>query len=225
VLAERKRLGLIVPSSNSVMEVDFYRNLPPDMTLHVARMYLYDTTVAGEEEMLDVHFPKALSDLATVMPDAIVFGCTSAGALRGNAYDEELCAKITQVAGCQSISVIASVRQMLEKLKLQKIAVITPYIEALNQRIKASLEADGVSVEAIHGLGIDHNHSIGMVEPNDILKFTMEKVHGLAMDGVFLSCTNFRAMDVYEKLQEKLGMPVITSNQIALKFALEALQK
>lgn len=206
------------------MEVDFYRNLPLDITLHVARMYLYDTTVAGEEEMLDVHFPKALSDLTTVMPDAVVFGCTSAGALRGNAYDAELCAKITEVAGCPSISVIAGVRRMLEKLKLQKIAVITPYIEALNQRIRASLEADGVEVAAMHGLGIDHNHSIGMVKPEEILAFAMEKVQGLAVDGLFLSCTNFRAMDVYRKLQESLGMPVITSNQVALAEALETLQ-
>ncbi|WP_227767328.1 maleate cis-trans isomerase family protein [Zhaonella formicivorans] len=224
-MTERKRLGLIVPSSNSVMEVDFYRNLPEDITLHVARMYLYDTTVAGEEEMLDVHFPKALSDLATVVPDAVVFGCTSAGALRGNAYDAKLCEKITEVAKCPSISVIASVRKAIEKLKLHKVAVITPYIEALNQRIKASLEADGVEVAAIHGLGIDHNHSIGMVKPEEIFQFTMEKVQGLTVDGVFLSCTNFRAMEVYKELQAKLGLPVITSNQVALEAALEVLGK
>jgi maleate isomerase len=224
-LSSSKRIGLIVPSSNSVMEVDFYRNLPKNITLHVARMYLYDTTVAGEEEMLDAHFPKALSDLATVVPDAVVFGCTSAGALRGNDYDAELCKRITDVAKCPSVSVIASARKATERLKLKKIAVITPYIEALNQRIKASLEDDGVEVVAIHGLGIDHNHSIGMVEPEKIHQFTMEKVKGLAIDGVFLSCTNFRAMEVYKDLQEELGVPVITSNQVALESALEVLQK
>ena len=42
------RIGMIVPSSNTVAEVDFYRRLPPDCTLHTARMYLEETTPEGE---------------------------------------------------------------------------------------------------------------------------------------------------------------------------------
>lgn len=87
---KRKRLGLIVPSSNTVMEVDLCRNLPESVSLHVARMHLLNGTVAEEEEMLDIHFPRALNDLATIQPDVVVFGCTSAGAMRGNVYEAEL---------------------------------------------------------------------------------------------------------------------------------------
>ena len=47
------RVGLLIPSPNSVMEVDFYRSLPHDTTLHTARMYMPDMTVASEERMLD----------------------------------------------------------------------------------------------------------------------------------------------------------------------------
>ncbi len=46
------RVGLIVPSSNTVIEVDFYRRLPADATLHTARMYLEQTTPEGESVML-----------------------------------------------------------------------------------------------------------------------------------------------------------------------------
>ena len=45
------RVGLIVPSSNSVIEVDFYRRLPADTTLHTARMYLVQTTPEGESRV------------------------------------------------------------------------------------------------------------------------------------------------------------------------------
>jgi maleate isomerase len=93
------------------------------------------------------------------------------------------------------------------------------------ERIPAINAQKTANTVAIHGLGIDHNHSIGMVEPEKIHQFTMEKVKGLAIDGVFLSCTNFRAMEVYKDLQEELGVPVITSNQVALESALEVLQK
>lgn len=33
------------------------------------------------------------------------------------------------------------------------VAVITPYVDEMNQRIKASLEDDGYEVAAIHGMG------------------------------------------------------------------------
>lgn len=221
------RIGLIVPSSNTVLEVDFYQNLPEDVTLHTARMYLYDTTVEGEEEMLDVHFPKALYDLATVEPDVIVFGCTSAGALRGNVYDDQLCQTIERVGKCDSISVIKSVRMEVVRRGLDRLLVVTPYIDSLNERIKASLEDQGTEVTAIYGLGIDHNHSIGMVDPEEIIDFTLSKydLHKEDIDGIFLSCTNFRAMQVRKAIEDKTGIPVITSNQAAFDATLAMLKK
>ncbi len=48
-----KRVGLLVPSSNTVMEADFYRNLPASVTVHTGRMYMESTTVQGEGLMLD----------------------------------------------------------------------------------------------------------------------------------------------------------------------------
>lgn len=220
-----QRLGLIVPSSNSVMEVDFYRYLPNHITLHVARMYLRDTTVAGEEEMLDCHFPGALRDLATVEPQAILFGCTSAGALRGNTYDTELCRRISETAHCPAISTVASVRESLKKRGLNRVAVITPYIKSLNERIQASLEADGLEVALISGLGIDYNFAIASVSPEEILSFTLKTIEGENIDGIFLSCTNFHALDVRDRLEYLTGLPVVTSNQAALEQALRVLNQ
>ena len=109
------RVGLIVPSSNSVIEVDFYRRLPADATLHTARMYLEETTPEGESAMLDDHLPVAINDLRSARPDVMVFGCTSAGALRGNAYEAELIKRIADETGAQTFSVAASVRRVIRE--------------------------------------------------------------------------------------------------------------
>ena len=77
------RVGLLVPSSNTVMEVDFYRHLPAAATVHTGRMYMEATTVKGEEEMLDKHCLPAAADVATAKPDLMVFGCTSGGGVAG----------------------------------------------------------------------------------------------------------------------------------------------
>jgi len=77
-----RRLGLLLPSSGTVQEVDFYRRVPPDVTVHAARMHLPTTSPADEVRMLDAHVLPAAADLATIRPDVVVFSCTSAGALR-----------------------------------------------------------------------------------------------------------------------------------------------
>ena len=77
----------MIPSSNTMMEVDFARDVPPGISVHTARMFMEDTTPAGENRMLDEFALPAARDLGTARPDVVVFGCTSAGALRGNDYD------------------------------------------------------------------------------------------------------------------------------------------
>jgi len=216
------RVGLIVPSSNTVAEVDFYRRLPTRATLHTARMYLDEVTPEDEAVMLDEHLPGAVRDLATAHPDVVVFACTSAGALRGNTAEEELVGRIASGTGARAISVAAAVRKAIATRGARRVAVVTPYVESVNQRIRASLEEDGVEVTAADGMGIVANGHIGAVEPEQIVEFACRKRHGRA-DLLFISCTNFRALEARERIEQQLRVPVVTSNHAALDAVLEFL--
>ncbi len=218
-----RRVGLLVPSSNTVMEFDLWRALPPGATLHTARMYLEDTTPEGENRMLDEHVLPAARDLATARPDLIVFGCTSAGALRGNDYDAELCRRISALSGVPTVSVIASIRRAIAASGARRVGVVTPYVDALNQRIKESVEADGVEVVGIAGLGISDNFEIAAVPVEGILDFAERALGGLAIDLAFVSCTNFPAVEALPELERRLGLPVVTSNQAAIAAVLASL--
>ena len=123
------RVGLMIPSSNTMMEVDFARELPPGAALHTARMFMEDTTPAGESRMLDEFALPAARDLGTARPDVVVFGCTSAGALRGNNYDTELCERISELTGAPTVSTIGAVRAAIEASGAASIGVITPYVD------------------------------------------------------------------------------------------------
>jgi maleate isomerase len=218
------RIGLLIPSSNTVMEVDFYRNLPSSVAVHTGRMYMEATTVQGEELMLDQHTIPTAQILATCNPDMVVFGCTSAGALRGNDYDAELCRRLTDITGVPTISVIESVRRDLKATGGSTVAILTPYVDELNQRIRASVEADGFEVVAMHGMGISHNFDIAQVQPPEILKFAQEKLGAkLTADILFVSCTNFQAVAALPLLREHYGDAVVTSNQAALDAVRQAL--
>jgi len=211
------RVGLLIPSSNTVMEVDFYRHLPHDVTLHTGRMYMESTTPEGEGLMLDEYAMPAARDLGTAKPDIVVFGCTSAGALRGIAYDQELCARIEDVTGALVVSVINAVREGISRRSAARIGVVTPYVDALNEKIQASIQEDGVEVAAIHGLGITDNFAIAAVTPEEIAGFAESKLGGLDVDLVFASCTNLHAVDAIAMIEARLGVPAMTSNLAALE--------
>jgi maleate isomerase len=218
------RVGLIVPSSNTVAEPDFYRRLPPEATLHTARIYLDEVTPAEEAVMLDEHLPGTLRDLATVRPDVVVFACTSAGALRGKAYESALIDRIGSVTGARAVvSVAAAVRAAIVREGAQRVGVATPYSEAINDTIRDSFEEDGIPVDEIYGMGIVSNASIGSVPPADIVAFASELYRDSKIDLLFVSCTNFRAFEAREEISAELGVPVLTSNQVAFEAALEPL--
>jgi maleate isomerase len=218
------RVGLIVPSSNTVAEVDFYRRLPPDATLHTARMHLVETTPEGESAMLDDHLPAAIADLASARPDIVVFGCTSAGALRGNAYEAELIGRIADETGAETISVAAAVRGGILARTSGRVGIVTPYVQSLNDKIRESLEADGIEVARIHGLGITENFAIADVDPERITRFAQECFKDGGIDLLFASCTNFRAFDARADIEQVLGVPVVTSNHAALEATLDRIE-
>ncbi len=222
------RVGLMIPSSNTMMEVDFARALPAGTALHTARMFMADTTPAGESRMLDEFALPAARDLGTARPDVVVFGCTSAGALRGNDYDAELCERIRELTGAPTVSTIGAVRAAIQASGAARIGVITPYVDELNEKIRASVEADGVRVVAISGLGITDNFEIAEVGHDAIVTFAVAALGPLAagdaIDLVFASCTNFGAMAARPAITRRLGLPVVTSNQAVLEAAVTRLQ-
>lgn len=211
------RVALIVPSSNTVMENDLHGALPKArFTVHTDRMYLVETSREAEIRMIEAHAPAAAADLGTLNPDLLVFGCTSAGSLFGLDYDHEVCRKLGEIAGCPAQGVISAAAEALDRLGVTRLAVITPYVEDLTESVAAAARTGGREVVAAHGMGISVNVELADPAPADIVAFARERLAGVAFDGIFVSCTNFRAYEAREQLAETLGVPVVTSNSAVI---------
>lgn len=208
----RIRIGLLVPSSNTVMENDLHAGLPKDRyTVHTARMYLEETTRAGEIEMIEQHAPKAAADAGTAGLDLLVFGCTSAGSLFGLDYDRKVCKDLGALAKCSSLGTISAVNDSLDARGFKKLAVITPYIDDLTQAVAGAAANANRKIVAAHGMGIDVNVELATPTPSEIVSFAVDRLHGVEMDGLFVSCTNFRALEAVKELESAFGVPVVTS--------------
>lgn len=213
----RLRIALLVPSSNTVMENDLHRGLPADgYTVHTDRMYLVETTREAEIRMIEDFAPQAAGDLGTLKPDLLVFGCTSAGSLFGLDYDASVCADLGARAGCEPLGVISAVSGALGRAKAKRIAVITPYNEDLTRSVANAIAIDGREIVAAHGMGITDNVALADPTPDDIVAFARSKLAGASFDLLFVSCTNFRALEGKGRLEAAFGVPVVTSNSAVI---------
>jgi maleate isomerase len=210
------RIGLIVPSSNTVMEPDFHRHLD-DSVVSTTRIFLESVTRDAEVRMLEEDLPKAIELLRTTAPDAVVFGCTSAGALGTLAHDDRIGEMIQAGTGARAITVLSSVLTQLRRIGPRRLAVFTPYVEDLTNSIAASLAEGGYAPVRAVGMGIQANLDIGRVNPEEIADFVESQIEGSDADCAFLSCTNWRAVEAIESLRRKLGFPIVTSNQAAIE--------
>lgn len=211
-----KRIALLVPSSNTVMENDLHAALPKSkFTVHTDRMYLVDTTREAEIRMVEEFAPKAAADLGTVNPDLLVFGCTSAGSLFGLDYDRKVCGDLGKIAGCKPLGVISSVESALNRENAKRVAVLTPYNEDLTKSV-ASAVAEGRQIVSASGMGITDNVALADPTPEEIFQFGVEKLKGLEFDSIFISCTNFRAFEAVELFKAKFQVPVVTSNSAVI---------
>jgi maleate isomerase len=214
---DRNRIGLLVPSSNTVMENDLHAHLDKARyTVHTARMYLEHTTAEAERLMLDRDAPSAADLVGTARPDVLVFGCTSAGSLGGVAHDRRYCDDLGERAGCRGIGVMSSLVDRVREHGLRRVAVITPYIDELTASVARGLAGDDLDVVTSAGMGISVNIDLARPTPEEITRFVLASISGAEIDGIVISCTNFRSLDARTAITAQTGLPVITSNSAVL---------
>ncbi len=219
---ERMKIGLVVPSSNTSTEPDFYRVMPDNVSLHSHRIWLEDTTLEDLDTM-NRDAELAARYVGTADVDVIAYACTSGSFLGGPGYDQDLLATLTKASGgAPAIGTSPAMIEALQSLGIKRVSVVTPYLDSINERLADFLQGHGLEVGSIAGQQIVPNTEIGAQTPETILAFAKEHLDPSA-DGYFLSCTNWRALEVVDQLERESGKPVVTSNQATIWAAFRSL--
>ncbi|WP_294904753.1 maleate cis-trans isomerase family protein [Tatumella sp. UBA2305] len=214
------RIGLIVLSTDPVIERDFHRMVPEDsMGVFSTRIYLEtpncDQTFLALAEELE---PAASLLLPDSRLDVIVFGCTSASTLIG---PENIAARIQQ--GRPGVAVTNPATAALAALrffKAKRIALVTPYTVSMTENVMAFLQEDGITFSSVRVAGLDTDHAIGAI-PAEYFVDAVLASDLSEVDAVFISCTGTQALNVIDEIEAKTGLPVVVSNQAAFWHALQ----
>jgi maleate isomerase len=222
----RGRIGLIVPSSNTTCELELHQMAPEGISVHTSRVYNPEVKTAEEKEVgilqMNQEIERAAREIASVNPSVIVYACTTGSFIKGPGYDRQVEGKIHSGTGIPALTTTTAVVEALKVLKLRNIAMATPYTVSIAEKEKNFFQTTipGLRITSQKDLDILSNLSRGDLFPSSAYQAARETCRSEA-DGIFISCTNWRTIEIIEILERDLGKPVVTSNQASLWFALK----
>ncbi len=214
-----KRVGLVVLSDDGTSEPDFQMVFTPlGVGVHSARMWR-DASLPAPQWLDRMHDELATASkyVAEVGLDAIAYTCTTGSFYRGVGWDTEMCDIMSEASGVPAFATSPSLVDALNAFGAEKISVVTPYPEWNNARLMAYLDAKGFEVLNLEG---HPRTSRGEVrepdhDPEEIFEFAVEHCRPEA-DALLCSCTDWRTLELVERLEQRLGIPVVSANQATI---------
>jgi maleate isomerase len=218
-----KRIGLIVPASNTAAETQFQRFAPAGVSVHTTRIRMTGKYFRPLGELAD-DITRAAEALSDVDPGVIVFHCTSNSMSQGQAGEARILDLVEKASGCRALTTSLAVKEALAQLRLRKLVLISPYAKATNEHEIEFLGQAGYEVVHDLGLGLTGGGDEYLrVTPKEWADLTADNRRPEA-DGYFLSCTATSMIDAIEEVERRLDRPVVNSNQAVLWAALRRLE-
>ncbi|MGV9801624.1 maleate cis-trans isomerase family protein [Mycobacterium sp. NPDC003449] len=213
------RIGLIVPSVNSVVEPELAAHAPDAVAFYATRVPVAEVSrerdkIASILAMRE-RLPAAAAELGSLGPAALAYACTSGSFLNGRDVDADTCAELRSASGVPAYTTSTAVVAALRALGVTRLAVVTPYIAPLADGAVNYLEQNGFRVIARRDLGLLSTLDKGRLGAAVSARLVREADTSGA-DAVLISCTNWRTLDGLPALERELGMPVVSSNLATL---------
>jgi maleate isomerase len=142
--------------------------------------------------------------------DMVVYGCTAAGFMAGPERDAEVAAEISNVTGKPVVTTAGAMTAALTHIGARNIALVTPYLDLVNVRLKSFLGASGISVEVLASFRAQTVDELASITPAQISALA-RTVMRESCDGVFIACSQLPTLTLLEDLERELGRPVWSS--------------
>jgi len=218
-----RRIGMIVPSSNTCLEPQTYRILGgrTDVTVHFTRIPV--TRIALDDSSDRQFDPAVMREgaqlLATADVDVIAWNGTS-GSWLGAAHDQELAAEITGATGIPATTSTLAYLEAFREFGTERIGLFTPYTEDVNQQVIASYEREGIKTVDHRALGLSDNESFARVTDDEMRPGSL-KLAAAAPDALVYLCTNLYGANITAEIEDTTGVPVLDSVAVTLWHALK----
>lgn len=213
----RARLGLLVLTTDAASEYDLLRYTRLEgVDCYTSRMPM---ALKATKDTLAALKDEVVTATENLLPwaefDAIAFCCTTGSIAVGPDKLREMVQSVKP--GVPVCNPVDAALTALSTLNCRKVAVMTPYIDEVNETLEAYFLERGLELSAKAAFKQEGDPQMNRIDPECLLEEAVKLGAG-DCDGVFISCTGLCTSGVVQRIEDRLGKPVVTSNQ-ALAWA------
>jgi maleate isomerase len=216
---KKLRVGLVVPSSNVTVETEMPAILGrhPDaaFSFHSSRMRM--AKVSPEQlAAMNAQRERCILELGDAQPDVILYACLVALMAVGPGEHqrvESLVAEQLAAGGSPALvrSSAGALTEALRGLGARRIALVTPYMRPLAEKVVAYIEAEGFAVAGWRALEVEDNRAVGCI-PGDQVLSAARALDLTGADALVISaCVQMPSLDLIEAAEAELGLPVLSA--------------
>ena len=220
---QNPKIGLIALASDYMIEKDFIRIIKDKkVDFFVNRIECFNPLT---KENLIKMSEKVTEVTKDILPnekiDCVAYGCTSGTIAAGY----EAIKKKIKTAKPEAIVTTPSTASIkaLKKLNIKKIAIFTPYSKKLNDEVLDFFKNENFEIKANSYFNIESDIDIGKVDPNYLYE-VLSKMDLNGAEALFVSCTALPALSIIDKLEKKLNITVLSSNQTLIWDTLNSIK-
>lgn len=209
-MTKRTLLGMLTPSSNTVLEPVTAAMLAglPDVTAHFGRFKVTEISLRDQAlgQFDDEPILAACDLLADARVQAIAWNGTSSGWL-GLQRDRDLCAAITRRTGIAATTSVLALTEIFRATGVTRYGLVTPYLDEIQEKILANFEHEGFACAAERHLRDRGNFSFSEYSGETIAGLVRE-VAAAKPQAISIFCTNMRGAPLAEALERETGIPI-----------------
>lgn len=181
--------------------------------------HIYGTDLHAIPELLDLGSPDKLrhgaEQLAAQQPGAVVWACTSGSFVFGPDGAREQVRGLAEAAGVPASSTSFAFVSAARALGVHRVAVAASYPDEVARLFADFLADAGITVVAFRSAGIETAAEVGTLTTEQVLELAIANDHPDAQ-ALLIPDTAMHTLEVLPRLEEALGKPVLTANQVTI---------
>jgi len=212
--------GVLIPSTNTTVEIEFTQLLPESLQFHVARLGKAGYTPFSTSLDTDIAYQAKMLGNAKVEVVSLI---QTSASLFESGYDDRIKSVIREGAGLPAITSAEAISDAISALGIKRIALVSPYSDEVIGRAQTYFEANaGLTVVAMEGFGATDAYAIGTIgESHALQAFT--RVNTPEVEALVVPGGNFPTMRCIATWEAQFGKPIITTNQVVLWSVMRAM--
>lgn len=218
-IAPLGRIGLIALATDYNLETDLRRYMPDGVEIFTNRVLNANPVTL---ETLRAMAPDLTRAAGGILPgtgvDAVIYGCTSGTAAIGQENVAD--AVHTALPGVPVTNPLQAACSALDHLGLSRVTLLTPYFREVNETLVAGFAERGIAVETLGSFENGNDTAVAEIATDSIVAAAC-RIDDPSTEAMFISCTSFRTAQAIPILEERLGKPVLSSNQALAWHALQ----